>query len=82
MMAYRSLVLVSREASVSNCLETDGSVLELTSSGFRGSGMVNLVLAAKDLTGKEMRGEGFVQVWMEIREARDVRVRRVVNIVF
>jgi hypothetical protein len=66
---------------VSSCLETDGSVLLLTSSDFNCSGMLVLELAAKDLIGKAVKA-GLVQVWIvEIRDAKDVRVRLVENIV-
>jgi hypothetical protein len=66
---------------VSSCLETEGSVLLLTSSGFNCSGMLVLELAAKDLIGKVVRA-GLVQVWIvEKRDAKDVRVRLVDNIV-
>jgi hypothetical protein len=66
---------------VSSCLETEGSVLLLTSSGFSCSGMLVLELAAKDLIGKVVKA-GLVQVWMvEKRDAKDVRVRLVENIV-
>lgn len=72
--------MVSSEASVSYCLETEGSVLELTSSGLSPSGMLILVLAAKDLMGKAVVKAGLMQVWIEMRDAKDVRVRLVVNI--
>lgn len=64
---------------MSYCLETEGSVLELTSSAFSFSGMLILVLAVKALVGKVVKG-GLVQVWVEMREARDARVRLVENI--
>jgi hypothetical protein len=66
---------------VSSCLATDGSVLLLTSSGFNCSGILILELAAKDLIGKVEKA-GLEQVWIvEMREAKDVRVRLVENIV-
>jgi hypothetical protein len=53
----------------------------LTSSDFNCSGMLVLELAAKDLIGKAVKA-GLVQVWIvEIRDAKDVRVRLVENIV-
>lgn len=64
---------------MSYCLETEGSVLELTSSDFSCSGMLILVLVVKALVGKVVKA-GLVQVWMEMREASDVRVRLVENI--
>jgi len=42
--------------------------------------MLILVLLAKDLAGKELKAD-LVQVWTEMRDARDVRVRLVENIV-
>jgi hypothetical protein len=66
---------------VSSCLATDGSVLLLTSSAFNCSGILILELAAKDLIGK-VEKTGLEQVWIvEMREAKDVRVRLVENIV-
>jgi hypothetical protein len=66
---------------VSSCLATDGSVLLLTSSAFNCSGILILKLAAKDLIGKVEKA-GLEQVWIvEMREAKDVRVRLVENIV-
>jgi hypothetical protein len=66
---------------VSSCLATDGSVLLLTSSAFNCSGILILELAAKDLIGKVEKA-GLEQVWIvEMREAKDVRVRLVENIV-
>lgn len=64
---------------MSNCFATEGSVLELTSSGFKGSGMLILGADLKDLTGNVVR-VGLQQDWVEMRVARDVKVRLVVNI--
>lgn len=70
---------------MSNCLETEGSVCEVTSDCLSCSGILNLEAAVKDRTGKEevvMKVGFFVQDWvMEMREATDVRVRLVENIV-
>jgi hypothetical protein len=53
----------------------------LTSSAFNCSGILILELAAKDLIGKVEKA-GLEQVWIvEMREAKDVRVRLVENIV-
>jgi hypothetical protein len=77
--------LVSSEDSVSSCLETEGSVLELTSDLVSCSGMLSLGTAVKDRTVVAVKAGlmkvGLVQVWIEIREAIDVRVRLVENIV-
>lgn len=64
---------------MSNCFATEGSVLELTSSGFKGSGMLVWVVDLKDLTGNVVR-VGLQQDWVEMRVARDVKVRLKVNI--
>lgn len=49
-IAYRSLVLVSSEDSVSYCLETEGSVLESTSDCLSCSGILSLELVVKGRT--------------------------------
>lgn len=65
---------------MSSCLDTEGSVLEVTSSFLSCSGMLILVLLAKERAVKVVKA-GFVQVWTEVRDARDVRVRLVENII-
>lgn len=66
---------------MSYCFETDGSVLELTSSGLSCSGIVILDVREKALVRMEVRKGVLVLVAaIERRGARVVRVRLLENI--